>query len=122
MMTATTELPKVLAEIAAATSEEVALKLAEDFGGVSVWVPHTVKPEHRLARSVGVEAARTIAELFGEGELSVPQGPTSFHWKRTAEIRELLRQGKTAREVAQRVGCDVRTVRRHRHQDAARSA
>ena len=108
------ELPKVLAEIAAATSEDVAFKLAEDFGGATVWVPHRVKPEHQLARSVGIEAAGTIAELFGEGELRVPRGPTSLQSRRVALIHDLLGEGKSNQEVARQACCDTRTVERHR--------
>lgn len=107
-------LPGALAEIARATSLKAALQLARDFGGTHVWIPEHPTPDTRLARCVGLSAARKISQVLGRGSLLVPLGPLSHGARKHAAIARELGKGKSASQVARDQGCHLRTVRRHR--------
>ena len=73
-------LPGILAEIADATSLEIAVAVARALGGIRLHLPKQPKPDHKLARVVGVKAAAIICQRLGAGEYRVPAARALLHW------------------------------------------
>lgn len=105
-------LPRSLRQIAELTSLEVALKLVAQLGGTEVYVPKQPTKSSRLARCVGVDAARRIAELHGGDRLAVPLATAAVRARRDDAIRRLLDDGLSVPEAARRAGVSRRTIHR----------
>ncbi|SMF82955.1 hypothetical protein SAMN06265365_14825 [Tistlia consotensis] len=102
-------LPAELADVAKAAGLEAALKLRKELGGTIVHVPARPRGKELLVRTVGLEAARKIAEAFPRsGEIRVPMGKRL----QPALIAHLLAEGRPVQEVARLVGCHAESVRR----------
>lgn len=65
-------LPGILAEIAAATDETVASKIALRFGGQTIKLPARPRETSPLVRCVGMDLARRIVEAIGHGNVTIP--------------------------------------------------
>lgn len=63
---------RLLAQVAAVTGQEAALRLAGAYGGRRIYIPHAPQPEGRLARTIGLDAARRLAAAFGGITLQIP--------------------------------------------------
>lgn len=68
----------------------MALKLAERFGGRRLYVPHPsrLKDEHPIARSIGFEAARQLAEEWQELEIMLPLCAERLRRERNRAVRD----------------------------------
>tara|TARA_B100001939_G_scaffold72990_1_gene61158 strand:- start:10999 stop:11394 length:396 start_codon:yes stop_codon:yes gene_type:complete len=95
------------------------LKLAHAFGGTEVDIPKKIRPGVRLVDCIGLEAAQKMQDHFGVGKFAVPLGPASSYnqlIRTTAQrIHEGLDAGRSNAAIARDVGCDIRTVRRHKN-------
>ena len=103
-------LPGILAEIAEAVGDEVALRIALEHGGDDGWdVPRHIdsRAGHALRELVGEQAARIITARFGGDAIPVPLA-------RRAVVQYLYGKGLTTAEVATRLGITRRTARRYR--------
>ena len=92
----------VLQDLLSVLGEDGLLRLLEQYGGVRLYVPRRMPPEHALARGLGWETAQALCQFAGSGELRVPTGR---HWRaraRYAQIRALRAQGMSLRELARR--------------------
>lgn len=105
-------LPGVLQQIAEATSYEVAALLAREVGGTEISVPRNPKPDSPLARIVGIDAAKAIADQLGWGRLLIPQGDFRGAGGQRALVRQMIQQGASINEAARAANCHERTVRR----------
>ena len=63
-------LPRFLAEVEKAAGTDVALKLAQQFGGVEISL--SAAKSSALAKAVGVPAAQAIVQAIGRGKVLVP--------------------------------------------------
>lgn len=119
-------LPGVLAEIAEATSVEVAVKIAQAKGGRRVYLPARPAADHWLAQLVGHAAAlaigKAIAPGFGGIDMLIPMGPSHSNAQRWRVMHELIDNGRSKREIAAACGVHERTVQMHRNrrEDMAR--
>lgn len=104
-------LPPSLNRLADIAGLEVALKLADCFGGIDLYISCDPARGGALIDAVGADAARKIVAAIGQGTLSIPHGRLSAMHD---EIRRGLQAALTNREIARRAGCSMRTVRRHR--------
>ena len=105
-MTQTDDLPGVLAEIAEIAGRDAALDVALAFGGSTMHVPAPGRVcHHGLARVLGDERARLVAERFQGEQVYVPKA-------NGASARRLRSQGLSTREIASRLGVSRRTVQR----------
>ncbi|MCY4548146.1 MAG: helix-turn-helix domain-containing protein [Defluviicoccus sp.] len=102
-------LPGALAEIEEIAGRGAALALALELGGIELRVPRpaTVTAGHALARVVGLETARAIAERFQGETVYVPMA-------RRALVRHLTRQGTAVADIARLLGISRQTARRYR--------
>ncbi|MGH6622903.1 MAG: Mor transcription activator family protein [Burkholderiaceae bacterium] len=108
-------LPAQLRKIAEVVGYTPALKLARHFGGVRLYVPAVMTPEHLLARLIGFEAAHRLArEYGGQMHFDIPraQGPALklMVEERNAAIREKKRMGKSMRDLAMEYALSERWI------------
>lgn len=115
-------LPGVLRDVAEATDLTTALTLADKLGGSRVFVPREPRPGSKLVEAVGMEAARSIAELYPTENVDIPLGPLASHGRRHREIMRLVEQGISNQEIARRLHCHNRTVRRAKQRSAGPSS
>ena len=90
--------PQGLIEIAEVIGAECALLLARHVGGVSSYVPKEPQSSHKLAPIIGLPALRMLAAEYGGMWLEVPKYAAAKSKK--AKIRQLLKDGTSARETA----------------------
>lgn len=93
-------LPGVLADIARATSVEVAVKIAREWHGER-YIPVEPARDHPLSKLVGVKAARLIGRAIGGGQVKIR---TATAVLRHYDARRLRRAGLTLREIARAIG------------------
>lgn len=94
----------VAAEIAETIGEAAALSLMAERGGTEVKIPVRVKGS-QLARIVGTEACQLMIAKFGPGRLLIPLGPARGQKGRRTAAMQMLREGKSVRDVAR--ACDL---------------
>ena len=113
-----TQLPPLLAEIAAVAGEEAALRIAATRGGTQIYIPPDPSADHWLSRLVGLDAARAIALRLTEGiggrRVDLPLGPTGHAAKARARVDAMLRDGRSERDIALATGYTTRAIRRRR--------
>jgi hypothetical protein len=112
-----TDLPGILQEIADVAGEDAALIVAKMVGGRRAYFPPVPKPDHWLARAVGLDKARAICQHFTGGkhvELFVPLGPAGSRARRHRLIAELIDEGASETRIVAAAGVTRATVYRHR--------
>lgn len=107
-------LPDLLERIAEACGTNTALRVAEVLGGRKIKVPRKATPKCALARSVGLEAAAAIVEMYGGEVMLVPLGPASWYARWQDQIAAHTEAGLSIAATAKAVGVHERTVERHR--------
>ena len=110
----TNALPGILELIAEAAGDRAALTLAREVGGTYFEFPKSPGPKTKLAKLVGVDAARKIVAAIGHGRQRVPFAHLNGQAARRAKAVELTNKGLSAREIVQICGIDDSTVRRAR--------
>ena len=86
--------------------------LIDAHGGTDIYLPRRLPADHPLSSLIGFERAARLQAAFGHGALAVPLRPPAVTI--TARVAGLSAAGHSAAEIARRLGCTVRTVRRHR--------
>lgn len=109
-------LPDLLRWFAEGAGLGAALRLAIDFGGTALYLPDPdyLDDDHRLVRSLGMDAARILCRDFGPAEVEIPLNQR-FRTKK-AQIARLLHKGYTGAELARLLGTTERHVRRAKSQ------
>ena len=105
-------LPPTLAEIARVAGLPAALKLAQDRGGVKVYVPRRAPDGHWLVELLGRESADALSAQFGDERLLIPMGYERFYARAARRAAQLIEAGESLDSVARQVGVHVRTVSR----------
>jgi len=121
-------LPGLLGDIERVCGTETAERFARAFGGMEIYIPIIIAPEHPIARAVGARAARVIGEVFGRRGPKdnrgwvVPVGEVELRWNvsrrmallgfsRNETVRRLRRYyGLTA--TVRQVSDDIRDLPR----------
>lgn len=104
---------RIIAELRAAGADEQAIRcLCAAHGGLPLYVPRTVTPDHNLARIAGWPLARILARLYGGETIYVPLGAEISRAERDRQIVSLAHSGCSATEIARRHHLHVRHVRR----------
>jgi len=92
--------------------EDAVTKLSIDFGGKRLYIPHKPTENTPLTVSVGLVAARLIADVYGGMDFTVP-----VNIGKDAEIKILTAQGYSASEIARKVRCSASHVYRVRSKE-----
>ncbi|WP_347258035.1 Mor transcription activator family protein [Methylocaldum sp.] len=95
------QLPRVLQEIAFLVGPENAVKIARAYGGVRLYVPKRMKPDHPLAELVGFENACALSTGFGGlPHFDIPQFDKLIREARNRAVLKDRAQGMSVRELA----------------------
>lgn len=97
-----------LAEIAEAAGVAAALQLVRELGGREIKL--SAKPDGKLARIVGAEAARQIVAALGNEKITVPMANLRGQGGRRAAAARMLDEGASISQVAGAVDVHERTV------------
>lgn len=111
------ELPGLLAEIAAAAGVEAAVAVAEKVGGTRAYFPGRPDPDHWLSTTVGHDKAAAICAAIAPGigvELYVPMGPAGARARLWRVMHGMIAAGANTPEIVRATGLSPVTVRRHR--------
>jgi hypothetical protein len=111
------DLPGFLADVAELVGRAAALQVAKAKGGQEkVWIPRPgyLTPDHWLVETVGLEAAKKIAELYQGERVDIPLGPFAGVRANTHKaLRQAIADGTGSGKAAQLAGVHQRTARRH---------
>lgn len=115
--------PELLQRVAETCGVGVALSLASTYGGRELYVPQAeaIGEAHPLALTLGLAAARSVAEVLSAGKIVIPMGPTSSVRRRAAAMRAMRREGRTNADQARALGIHVRTVEIRHQRDREKS-
>lgn len=103
--------PAELAYLADIIGPAATLRLIEEAGGTRIAIPRTVNQGTRLARMVGLDAARALAGWRGGENVKIP---LARHWR----IRIYHAEGGSYPAIARKLGITERAV--HSNLNAAR--
>ena len=95
-------------ELAGLIGADAALVLCRTYGGVTLYIPKSIKADSELARIVGLPALRVLATVYGGEVVTVPNRRKAA--PRKGKILELLAAGTPAREIALRLDVTQRYV------------
>ena len=111
-MTDFPHLPGVLADIAGATSEVVALRLARALGGTEIHLTRKLVADNKLVKAVGMDDAQKIVDALGYGPLLIPMAAALRRGQKHAQIARRRSEGVKVSDVALAAGCHERSVYR----------
>ena len=95
------DLPQQLRHIAGVVSLQAALLLVRNYGGVRLYVPVHMTPDHVLARLIGFEqAVKLSAEFGGMDHFDIPRAAGALRLVRNRQIAEKFIKGKSLRLLA----------------------
>lgn len=80
-------LPGVLPEMVELIGIADTMKIVEEYGGVRLYIPQDVTPEHPLVLLIGFEHAQKLAEHFGGERPEIPLVTAIMRQARDIEIR-----------------------------------
>jgi hypothetical protein len=105
-------LPETLRDISELIGLPATLKLVECYGGIAaLYIPRMIKPDHHLARNIGIEAARKLAAHYGTDCLrNIPRCAHKLRHFRNAEIRTRRKAGESPAILARAYGMTERNV------------
>ncbi|MBK67903.1 MAG: hypothetical protein CMP22_07200 [Rickettsiales bacterium] len=98
-----------LGSITELIGKSLAAKISMDFGGRRLYITKNMGENSPLAVSVGLDAAKKIANIYGGQEFTVP-----ISLGKEAEVRKLCKEGLSASTIARRVRCCLSYVYRVR--------
>ncbi|OEU65802.1 MAG: hypothetical protein BA863_08925 [Desulfovibrio sp. S3730MH75] len=100
--------PPLLKELADMLGRECALVLAENFGGVSEYIPQKARADHDIAKQIGMERMGVLCKVYGGESITIPRGMNLNPKK--PQIKKLLGE-KSHRQIARDLGVSERYVR-----------
>jgi len=105
-----TDLPEQAREIADVVGLGATASLVASYGGVRLYVPETIVPDHALVHLIGLDAAQRLAQRFGGDRLEIPRCAEAL---RRVRNRALVEDAKrmSQREIALKYRLTERAVR-----------
>lgn len=114
-MTPNLHLPNLLREVRDALGLEMALALAQHFGGLEVKIPQKPSATHPIATRISPALLEWLVARSGGERLAIPLGPRHPDKLRAAEraaqVQRLTAQGWSSAEIARSLGMHERSVR-----------
>lgn len=97
------------AELADVVGAAAAALLCRDLAGWTFYVPRpeAIGPDHRLARIIGLAAARSLAQVYGTTNIEFPVSAA-----KRRRVLDLKAAGLDNREIARALWCTDRFVRK----------
>ena len=104
--------PSVFQEIGQLIGEDATAKLTAHYGGTSLYIPHTAKPDHPLCQLLGQEIAQRLAGEFGGMTVEIPRAVMLQTAQRNAQILADRASGMSQRKLARAYHLTERTIRK----------
>lgn len=104
----------LLNRIADAAGEKAALILGTEKACQEFYIPAKVKPGHWLAKLVGLDEARAIAEVFGGQNITLPPSIGGQKRKRASILAEMIDKGHSVNKITAATGVARSTVYDHK--------
>ncbi|CAD7055355.1 helix-turn-helix domain-containing protein [Pseudorhizobium halotolerans] len=104
----------LLNRIADAAGERAALVLATEKACQEIHIPTKVHAGHWLAKLVGLDEAKAIAEVFGGRNIVLPPSVGGQKRKRASILAEMIDKGHTVNRITAATGVARSTVYDHR--------
>ncbi len=105
------ELPGSLRELADLIGIDAVWRLVQRWGGVRLFIPVTMPPEHEIAATIGPEAAEALAGHYGGDVLELAKGDHALRCLRNRAIVDQYDRGVPAARLARDYGLTLRTIR-----------
>lgn len=103
-----------LNKIADVAGVRAAITLGTEMAGQEIYIPNTVNREHWLAKLVGLDEARAIAEVFGGHMISLPASLGGMRRKVTETLIRMIEEGRSVNQITRATGVCRATVYNHR--------
>lgn len=87
-----------------------ALALSRRFGGKAVYIPHSMKDEHQVAKCIGSKAALALVRIYGGDKIEVPKIDSVQRQYRANKIKKEREQGASISELATRFSLSRRRI------------
>lgn len=104
-------LPDSLHRLAKLIGLRATMALVEHWGGIRVYIPEQVEPDHILVEKLGMDATRKLSNAFGSETMDVPR---AYHAVKAALYRQIRHEyhqlGKSAAKLARKYGMTERWV------------
>jgi Mor family transcriptional regulator len=104
------DLPPVLQEIERMIGLELTLKMVERWGGLNVYVPEKLPRNHRLARTIGLEAAQRLSDVYGGDTIIMPRAHQFKCVQRQIEVFQRHKAGEPVEKLAASFGVTWRAI------------
>jgi len=103
---------EVMQSLVEAAGPAAAIKLVQSYGGMRLYIPLAISPEHEIAKLVGHENATRLARAIGGDRLDVPSanGP-AYKALRDGEIRRMASEGVSGQKIAREMQITYMRVR-----------
>lgn len=108
-------LPPLLQDFERLIGLQATLDLVRVYGGLRIYVPTParVHPDHALAKIIGEDRLKVLAEVYGgEAHFTLPKAEKAILALRNARICHAYAHHKTVRELAAEHGLHERQVER----------
>jgi len=107
------DLPNSLQDIAELIGLAATVKLVETYGGVRIYVPQTIEPDHALAALLGHDNALRLARAYGGHEhFDLPRATLAVKRARDAALTADYLAGISYRQLALKYQLTERGVRK----------
>lgn len=103
-------LPAVLRLVAEAAGVEAALKLAQAKGGIRIYVPHKIPPDHWLLPLIGPAGAEALQKHYAGEKIALPLGLSGVLQNARLAARQALDEGASVAQAARVAGLSERSV------------
>jgi hypothetical protein len=110
----TQRLNGILEDVGAELGFTATSALAAWFGGMNLYVPGTVDPDHPIVSVIGIAPYRRLVAAFGGEVLCLPEGRQDEIDRRDRVIATMLGGGKGTKEIAGKTGLSERRVQQIR--------
>lgn len=105
-------LPGSLQAVADIIGAPAALKLAERWGGIRLYIPLAPDEDHDLAKLIGIEHASRLCEAYAGERIEVPKADCWGRAVRNKLMLEARRKGVSQASLAREHGLTERQVRK----------
>lgn len=108
-------LPQLLQDFERLIGLPATLDLVRVYGGLRIYIPtpERVRPEHQLAKVIGEDRLKALAEVYGgEDHFTLPKAERAILALRNARIAHAYGHHKTVRELAREHRLTERQIER----------
>lgn len=103
-------IPRSMEDLREVLGEHAIVRLLLAYPGIDLKVPESVDADHPLARAIGLEAAKKLAQHAGGGRMYIPSSLARA--ERNQAIYDARAAGDSVEEIARRHGLTARHVER----------